>query len=67
MLKIYIPGLLVLWLLGTIFSITLSGLIHLLPILAIVLLLRKFSGEKTTRPGDTGPRFKEPKSLRDRT
>ncbi|MCI0412267.1 DUF5670 family protein [bacterium] len=62
MLRIYIPVLLVLWLVGIIFSVSLSGLIHLLPILAIVLLLRQFSGEKTTRPGDTGPRFKKSKT-----
>jgi len=61
MLRIYIPLLLGLWLVGIIFSVTLSGLIHLLPILAIVLLLRQFSGEKTTQPGDTGPRFKKSK------
>ena len=64
MLKIYIPVLLALWLIGIIFSITLSGLIHLLPILAIVLLLKQFSSEKTTRPGDTGPRFKDSKPAR---
>ena len=61
MLKIYIPVLLVLWLVGIFFSVKLSGLIHLLPILAFVLLLRQFASEKTTRPGDTGPKFKKPK------
>jgi hypothetical protein len=62
MLRIYIPVLLVLWIMGLIFSVTLSGLIHLLPILAIVLLLRQFSGEQKTQPGDTGPRFKKAKT-----
>jgi F0F1-type ATP synthase assembly protein I len=57
MQTIYIPVLLGLWLVAMFFSVTLGGLIHLFPILAFVLLIRKFSREKTTRPGDTGPRF----------
>ena len=64
MLKVYFPVLMLLWVAGMAFSFTLSGLIHILPLIAIALLFRKFSSEHTTRPGDTGPRLKKPKTVR---
>lgn len=64
MLKVYIAALFLLWLAGMITSHTFGGLIHLLPILAVVLVYMRYSDEYPTRAGDTGPRMKASKQVR---